>query len=145
MTNSSTGKPPIWFWIVSILALIWNGMGAMQYVGQAYMTESFKSQYSAEQLEVFTNLPAWYTAAFAFAVWGGVLGCIGLLLRKKWAKGLFLISLLGIIVQMFHNLFVSDSSITYGPFVIAMTIMIPIVGILLVILSKKAIAKGWII
>ena len=144
MTDSVTNKPPFWFWAATIIALVWNAMGAMQYVGQAYMTDSFKAQYTAEELEIFTNLPAWYTAAFAFAVWGGVLGCIGLLLRRKWAKVAFLISLIGIIVQMLHNLFISDSSITYGPAVIAMTIMIPFVGVLLLLLSKKAIAKGWI-
>ena len=143
MTNLTT-KPPVWYWIVSALAFIWNIMGAMQYIGQAYMTDSFKAQYSAEELAIFDNLPAWYTAAFAIAVWGGVVGCIGLLLKKKWAKLAFLASLIGIIVQMIYNLLISEASITYGPFVIAMTAMIPLIGILLLLLSKKAITRGWI-
>ena len=107
MTDSSNTKPPIWFWIVSVIALIWNAMGVMQYLAQAYMTEDFKSQYTAEQLEMISNVPAWATAAFAIAVFSGLLGSILLLLKKKFASKLFLLSLLGILVQLYHNLVVS--------------------------------------
>jgi hypothetical protein len=144
MNEISTQKPPIWYWIIAIIALIWNAMGVMQYLGQAYNTESFKAQYTSEQLEIMANTPAWATAAFAIAVFGGLLGSVALLLRKKWAYSLFLISLLGIIVQMIHNLFIVKSIEIYGPAAAIMSGMIIVFGILLLWLSKKSIAKGWI-
>jgi hypothetical protein len=86
MTNeSTTNKPPVWFWIVSVLALLWNGAGVYQYLQQAYNTDSFKAMCTPEQLEVYANLPSWYTAVFAIAVFGGFLGCLMLLFRKKIA------------------------------------------------------------
>lgn len=36
MNHSTRTKPPIWFWIISVIALIWNLMGVMAYLGQAY-------------------------------------------------------------------------------------------------------------
>ena len=138
MNEISTQKPPIWYWIVAVIALIWNAMGVMQYLGQAYNTESFKAQYTAEQLEIISNSPAWAT------VFGGLLGSVALLLRKKWAYSLFLISLLGIIVQMIHNLFIVKSIEIYGPAAAIMSGMIIVFGILLLWLSKKSIAKDWI-
>ena len=42
---------------------------------------------------------AWVTGAFAIAVFGGTLGCIGLLMLKSWSKLLLLISLLGVLAQ----------------------------------------------
>ncbi len=145
MTNeSTTNKPPIWFWIVSVLALLWNGAGVNAYIQQAYNTESHRAMYTAEQLEMVNNMPSWATAAFAIAVFGGLLGCIALLLRKKWAKSIFLLSLIGIIVQHIYNLFISKAMEVYGPGAVIMPIMVLIVGILLIFLAKKGIAKGWL-
>ena len=50
--TTSINKPPTWFWIVSVIALIWNGMGVNQYLGQAYQTESWKSLMTPEQIEI---------------------------------------------------------------------------------------------
>ena len=144
MSSNSLSKPTVWFWIVSIVALVWNAMGVMQYIGQAYNTESFQSQYTQEQLEIISNTPAWATAAFAVAVFGGLLGSIALLLRKRWAYSLFLISLIGVVVQMIHNLFVVNSVDIYGPAAMVMTAMIIVIALFLLWFSKRSIAKGWI-
>ena len=137
MTNSTT-KPPIWFWIVSIVGLVWNGMGVNQYLGKAYQTESWKAQYTAEDLAMMADLPAWITAAFAIAVFAGAIGCLALLLRKKWAHGLLVLSLLAVIVQMGYM--IAQGMVKN----MGMTIAIIVVALLLVWLSKKSKSKGWI-
>ena len=137
MTTESTSKPPIWFWIVSALALIWNAMGVTQYLQQAYKTDSFIAACTPEQLEMYENLPSWYTAVFALAVFGGAIGCLLLLLRKKLAHTVLLISLIAVIIQM--------SYVTFSlKMANMMTPMIVIVGVLLVWLAKIATKKGWI-
>jgi hypothetical protein len=139
MTNESTNlsKPPVWFWIVSVFALLWNGAGVYQYLQQAYQTESFKTMNTPEQLEIFANLPTWYTAAFAIAVFTGALGCLFLLLRKKLAYTLFLISLIAVIIQMgYLTISLKMANI--------MTAMIVVAAILLLWFAKKGIAKGWL-
>ena len=99
MTNSKV-KPPFWYWVVSIIALIWNGLGVDGYLGQAYNTERYRSSFTTEELEIAASLPSWTMGAFAIAVFAAVIGCIGLLLRKKWAKTLFVLSLVAVIAQM---------------------------------------------
>ena len=145
MTIESTNKPPIWFWIVSAIALLWNSAGVYMYLQQAYNTESHQAMYNTpELLEMVNNTPSWVIAAFAIAVFGGALGCFALLLRKKWAKPIFMLSLIGIIVQMIYNVFISGSLEVYGPGAVAMPIMTLIIGIYLFWLAKKGIAKGWL-
>lgn len=137
MTNLKQ-KPPVWFWIVSVIALFWNAMGVMQYLGQAYQTESWRSALTDEQYEMVTNFPSWLTAAFAIAVFSGVLGSLALLLRKKMAYTLLLISLIAVIIQMGYILLKGHFD---G---IGMTISIIAFAIILVWFSKKSVSKGWI-
>ena len=71
MTNS-TNKPPVWFWIISVIALIWNGLGVMAYLARAFATEEMIAALPEEQqAEYLVEYPAWYTAAFAIAVFAG--------------------------------------------------------------------------
>jgi len=137
MTNFKV-KPPIWFWIVSAIALLWNAMGVNQYLGQAYQTESWRAALTDEQFEMVSNFPSWLTAAFAIAVFSAVIASLGLLLRKKWAHRLFLISLIAVVIQMGYILIqgIHDS--------IEMTISIILFAVFLVWFSKKSISKGWI-
>lgn len=139
---STNIKPTTSFWVISVIGLLWNLMGANQYIQQAYKTEAFKSMYTPEQLETINNMPTWATAAFAIAVFAGVLGCILLLLRKKQAKLLFQISLLGIVVQMIYNFFVAKITEVYGPGSVIMPILILIIGYYLLSFSKQADKNG---
>jgi hypothetical protein len=138
---STTTKPSTSFWVISAIGLLWNLLGANQYVQQAYKTDAFKSLYTPEQLEIISNMPAWATAAFAVGVFGGVLGCILLLLRKKQAKLLFQISLLGIIVQMIYNFFIANITEVYGPLAMIMPIMILIIALFLLSYARQAAKK----
>jgi small basic protein len=144
MTTNSSSKPPIWFWVVSVIALLWNIMGVNAYLQQAYKSEAFRANFNEQQLAILDATPAWATAAFAIAVFAGALGCIALLLRKKWAKPLFLISFIAVLVQFSHELFMTNASDYYDSFAWIMTISIPIIAALLVKLSKTSIAKNWI-
>ena len=141
MTNSST-KPPVWFWIISIIALLWHLMGVNAYLQQAYRTDAFTSMLNAEQLSAINNTPAWVTGAFAVAVFAGALGCIALLLRKKWARTIFSLSLLGVVIQMIHHLLISNYNELFGPPI--MPSLAILVLLFLIWYSKRANAKGWI-
>lgn len=138
MSNSLKQKPPIWFWVVSALGLIWNGMGVNAYLQQAYNTESYRAMYSAEQLEIDANMPAIITAAFAISVFSGLIGCIGLLLRKKIAYSLLLISLLTVFILTGYTLINNYISS------LVMTIMIIVFSIFLFLFAKHSKSKTWL-
>ncbi len=141
---SDSNKPPLWFWIVSVLALLWNLMGVFSYLSQAYIGVEELEQMTQAQRELFEAQPAWVTGAFAIAVFGGTLGCIALLLRKKWAKPVFILSLLAVLAQFAYSLFLSNTVEVYGNTAIIMPIVIIIIAILLVMFAKKGAQKGWL-
>lgn len=137
--TDSTNKPPVWFWIVSVVALLWNGLGVMAYLARAFATEETIAALPEEQqAEFLTEYPAWYTAAFAIAVFAGALGCLSLLLKKKFAYTLLIISAIGAIVQhtyLFMNVDMPS---------VVMPLLVIAVCLFLIWFSKNAISKSWI-
>ncbi len=142
MENTSI-KPPMWFWIVSAIALIWNLMGVGQFIMSSMMSHTdLVAAYGQEQADMMKNQPAWYPAVFGLAVFGGALGCLGLLLRKNWALWLLLLSLLCVIIQNIYFAMSGVFEYVHGGAWV-MVLMIPIIAVLLVLLARKAKASGW--
>lgn len=142
--TESKNKPATSFWIIGITALIWNLMGVFAYLQRAYMTAEDLAALPIEEQALYDNVPIWVTAAFALAVFGGTLGCILLLLRKKLATFIFSISLANILAQMTYNIFMSKALEVYGPGGIIMPIMVIIIGAFLVWYSKKMDQQGFL-
>ena len=143
--SHSLNKPNIGFWVIGVIALLWNAMGVDAYIQQAYNTARHQEMYpDPKQLEIANNLPSWLTAVFAIAVFAGALGCISLLLRKKIANFLFRISLLAVVIQTVYNVFMNEGKEFYGTFEYSMLILIPIIAFFLMVYSKKSIEKGWL-
>ncbi|MBL7852186.1 MAG: hypothetical protein JNN04_14885 [Cyclobacteriaceae bacterium] len=135
-------KPATSFWVVAILALIWNGMGVAAYLGQVTMGEEALQAMPEEQRNLLQSTPAWATGAFALAVWGGLLGSLLLLMRKKLASMVFIVSFAGIVVQMSHAFFLSNSIEVYGPGGMIMPVMVLAFGAYLIYFSRNAASKG---
>jgi hypothetical protein len=142
--ESTISNAPKWFLEVAIFAIVWNLLGVFAYITQMMMTPEALAILSSEEQALFKNTPAWATAAFAFAVWGGLVGSVLLLLKKQMSKIVLIISLIGILVQMIHSLFISNNYEVYGPGGLIMPIMVLLIGVGLVWLSDKGIKKGWI-
>lgn len=136
-------KPKTSFWIISVIALLWNLMGVNQYLLMAFKSDSVRSGLTPERLALLDATPAWSTAAFAIAVFAATIGCIALLIRKKIAYNFFVISFVGIIVQNI-DAFMRFEIAEFNSFELVMTIMIPVIGLFLIWYSKNAIKKGWL-
>ena len=136
-------KTPWWFWVVAILALLWNLMGVMAYLGGAFGGEALIIEaYGDEGGRVMLGRPAWATAAFAIAVFGGTIGCIALLLRRSWAKWLFIVSLLGVLLQNLWGFFLSDASKYMLDFDKIMVPMVIIIAVFLLWFARNMSGKG---
>ena len=141
---NETIKPPAWFWVVGIIALLWNFVGVFNYLHQAYDKAAILEGLDQAQREVVLGIPLWATAAFAIAVFAGTLASIGLLLRKKWSLPIFVISLLALVAQFTYWLFLSDAIAVFGPKTSIMPIIVVAVALYLVSFSKKGIQRGWL-
>jgi hypothetical protein len=129
---------------VAGIALVWNLLGVMAYVQQAYMGPEAIAALPEAQRALMDATPAWATAAFAIAVHGGALGSLALLMRKAWAVPVLVLSLLAVIVQMFHSFIMSNSFEVFGPGGVIMPVMVIIIAVYLVVLSMKARDNRWI-
>ena len=139
MTDLSNTKPPVWYWIVAVVGLLWNGLGVMAYLTHAFMTDEILETLPKEQqAEFLVEHPTWYTACFALAVFCGALGCIALLIRKKWAFLLFVISFLTATIQQGYLIATVEDASPVMPLVVI------VVCALLVWFSKMATKKGWL-
>lgn len=112
---TTNNKPTTGYWIIAILALLWNGMGVVQYLTIELFTSEALSAMPELERNFYEGVPSWATAAFAFAVWGGLLGSLFLLLKRKWAKVAFMVSFAGIVVQLTYNYFIGNALDVYGP------------------------------
>jgi len=142
--SESTSKPSTGFWVISIIAFIWNLMGVFAYIAQVNMSDEIIAALPEAERTLYENVPSWVTGAFAIAVFGGALGCILLLLRKKLATSVLIISLIGIIAQMIYNFGMSKAAEVYGPGGMIMPAMVVLIGVFLVWYAKQATAKGWL-
>ena len=134
-------KPTPLYWLISIVALFWNFMGIIAYLGQAYISDNALKMLPEENQLYFSNVPAWVTAAFAVAVFGGFLGAIGLIIRKKWAYFLFVISFLALVAQHVYNFFIQNYIEMTGSQMI-LSIVTFIVALFLIYFSKQKSQQG---
>ena len=128
----SINKPSVAFWIIGVLALLWNIMGVSAYLFQVFATEEMIAALPPEQqAEMMIEHPAWLTALFALAVFGGFLGCLFFLARKKFAYYLFILSGVCATIQQVYILMDLELKMYVMP------IMIIIVCVFLIWFSKK--------
>lgn len=143
MSELMKRKAPTWFNVVAIVLFVWNLLGVMAYIAQVTMGPEALAELPDAQRELYETVPVWATAAFAIAVNGGALGCLLLILKRNLA-GLFLqLSLAGVLVQMYHSFFMTNSLEVFGPGSMIMPVMVTVIAIYLVTLAAKAKAQKW--
>jgi hypothetical protein len=136
--------PPGWFKVVAIVALLWNLLGCLAFASDLSLSPDDVAKLSASQQALYAARPVWAVVATGFAVIGGALGCVGLLLRKKWAIILFALSLLGILVQDFGLFALAGGAKLAGPAAVAMQAVVLVIGVWLLVFSRKSAARGWL-
>ena len=135
---------PKWYKPVAIIALLWNLFGCMAYLMDVMITPEDLAKMTAAQQALYNSRPAWAVAATAFGVWCGALGCVGLILRKRWANILLLISLAGVIAQDVWLFGLSGGVAQAGAVAAVLQGVVLVISIGLVLLGRKAQRSGWL-
>ncbi|PPD16054.1 MAG: hypothetical protein CTY25_03525 [Methylobacterium sp.] len=91
---------PRWFLAFAGFGILWNIYGVVQFVSVVGKTEAhFRSMgMSAAQASLYAQLPFWMHAAFAIGVFGGLLGSAMLMLRRREALPVLVVSLVAYLV-----------------------------------------------
>ena len=124
-------KAPVHLWIVGILALLWNAIGAFDYTATQMQMDFYMSQFTQEQLDYFYGFPAWVDAAWAIAVWSSLLASLLLLFRKALAAWLFGLAILAMVVTSVHNLFLTNGMEVMGEGAMTFTVVIWVIALFL--------------
>lgn len=87
---------PAWYWLVAVACLSFEAAGAYLFANSLTLDPA---SLPLDQRAIFDATPQWMTIAWAFAIGAGLLGAIGLLLRRRLAEPLLLLSLIAVLVQ----------------------------------------------
>ena len=118
-------------WIVGGLGTLWNAFGAYDYL----MTRMRNTDYLAsmmpkvdpqDTLAWVDGFPIWAQFGWGLGVWMGLIGCILLLVRNRWAVHALGLSLLGAILGLGYQIVAApplagtegDPMMTVMPYVI---------------------------
>ncbi len=92
----ATSKPHFSFWFIAAAGLVWNLMGCLNFITQSN-PETVAQMPEVYQV-IINGRPAWATAGFAIGVFGGAVGCILLLMRKRVAVPVLILSGAGVVL-----------------------------------------------
>lgn len=140
--SETNSRAPRHLWIVGILAVLWNAIGAFDYSASQMRLEWYMSQFTQEQLDYFYGFPAWAVATWATAVWASLLGSLALLLRRTWAVGLFAISIVAMVITAIYNFGLSDGVTIMGSGAVAFTAVIWAIAFFLYFYARAMAKRG---
>jgi hypothetical protein len=142
--TTTTVSPPRSFRLIAWIALAWNLIGVATYLMTVTMSAEALAAMPEPERALYAHTPAWVTSAYAIAVFGGTLGSSALLLRKACAVPLFVVSLIGILLQMSHAFFGTAMLAVRGASAAVLPLLIVAIAIYLVWFSMSARSKQWI-
>lgn len=135
-------KAPGHLWVVGIVSVLWNAIGAFDYAATQFRVESYMSQFSEEQLAYFYGFPAWAVATWAIAVWSSLLGSLALLFRKAWAVELFGIAIAAMVITYVYNFLLSNGLSMMGAGGLIFTAVIWLIAFFLFFYARAMAKRG---
>lgn len=146
MAEESNTKPGTTFWVIGGLLAVWNLSGLFSYYQMSITTpEQLQAAgYNAQQIAHVLDTPAWAHSAYAIAVNAGVLGVIFMLLRKGWAVPMFVLSLLGALLQDLDAYVLRGALDHFDVAWVAIPIAVIVICVFEIWYSWRAKARGWL-
>ena len=84
-----------WYMIGAIASLLFMGLGCINYLMHVLADPNLMP---LDQRAAYEAEPAWVTGAYAVAVWVGLAGAILLVMKRKLAEWVLLVSLIAVLV-----------------------------------------------
>jgi len=142
MSDISINKPPVWFWIIAVLATIWNLFGGFDYFNSVTVNEAYLSNYGQDMIDFLKDMPMWAKGAWGIAIISSILGSICLLLRKAIAFPLYLVAFVFMIISFIYQWTAATRPQVEGGTI--MTVVVFAVAIFLIWFARMARGRGWL-
>ena len=109
-------KTPWHLWLIGTVAVLFNSIGVFDFVMS--MAQGAEYQASArmppDQIAHYQGMPGWMTVVWAVGVFGAFLASILLLLRRKAALPVFVLSLAAFLVSLLYTYVLTDGGTVMG-------------------------------
>lgn len=140
-STSASVSPAAWFRIAALIALVWNGFGVSMYLSAVGMFGDPTAGMNEAERQAAESIPGWIMGAFATGTFAGLIGSLGLLLSKRWAQPVLLISAAALLVLEGWVLFFSGMVEQFG---IGIPLTVAAGALLLAWLATHARFRGWL-
>lgn len=122
----TTVRAPWHLWLIGVIAVLFNSIGVFDFVmnmaqGAKYMASAGMTP---AQIAHYQQLPIWMTAVWAIGVFGAFLASILLLLRKKAAFPVFVLSLSAFLINLLYTYVLSNGGALIGRQMATVNVMI---------------------
>lgn len=142
-TAFAVSPRPAWFKIVAVLALLWNLVGVAAFAMDAMMTPESIAALPDAQQQLYAERPGWVMVAYGVAVLAGALGSLTLLLGKRLALPLLVLSFVAVLAQM-SALFTSATFRGMGTGAMAFPVLVVVIAGALAWLARTGVRRGWL-
>ena len=127
-------KTPWHLWLVGVIAVLFNSIGVFDFVmsrakGATYMASAGMTP---DQIAHYQQMPGWMTVDWAVGVFGAFVASILVLLRKKLALPIFILSLAAFLVSLLYTYVLTNGGAIMGQ---QMVITSAVITVLLVFFS----------
>ena len=135
--TGSTVKAPWHLWLVGVIAVLFNAIGVFDFgmsmaQGPKYMASAGMTP---DQIAHYQTMPAWMTMVWAVGVFGAFSASILLLMRRKRAFAVFVLSLAAFLVSLLYTYVLTDGGAIMGR---QMAMTSAMIALLLVLFSAYA-------
>jgi len=137
-------KPPIWFTVLAVVALLWNLAGLFAVVADMRLSPADIAALPQQQQALYAARPFWSIVASVVAVVGGTLGCVGLVLRKQWALWALYASLIGLVLQDIGLFLIAGAASAQGTVPVVLQSAVFVIAVALVVIARRAAARAWL-
>lgn len=98
--DAKSMKVPASVWVVGGLALVWNLVGVAAFAMQLGLPAEALEAMPPDRRAIHEATPAWLYVFYGVATIGGVIGSLGLLLRRRWAVPVYFVALVALVLQV---------------------------------------------
>lgn len=131
------------FWVVAILALVWNGFGLYDLYMTLTINRDYLAQFPPEMLAMIEDFPEWRRLMWTTSVFLSVIAAVLLLLRKPMAERVFWATAALMAIGFFgYDLPFGNGVEAYGAAGIAFSIIIIAIQIALALYARWAARHG---
>jgi hypothetical protein len=143
--ENAISKRPVWFVAVAIILLLWAIAGVASFGAHVFVGEKMAAEQGAWDLDYYRALPGWFAWDYALATLAALAGAIALLMRSRQAVMLYVLSLIGVVIQ-FGYVFVGTDLLAHkgAAATVPFPMFIALTGCVQIVLARFAAKRGWV-